>query len=235
MWKPKPKPEDDLLGLALKRWRDDAEIRAILMEEFPDFFDKVVELAEAEAHYQTVKNLKKKDPPTFYEGRNRLYRARQAVDKWGDLFDDPNREHRMRIQEIEGVISKRRLQAKDDAFYEPNAFKAWVRKQLDDHLKAKHQPERVELRFPAHQATAAQVPKVQREIAERCRLYSELWRISQEVGVEAAIQHHKSITRRLLNECRSTNDSEEWHEYPDGNEGWKGMSTFLLSDELRFK
>jgi len=76
MWKPKPEDE-----WSRQYYEDEAERRAILMEEFPEFFEMCVELAEAEAHYQTVKNLKKKDPPRFYEGRDRVFGARWAV-KW---------------------------------------------------------------------------------------------------------------------------------------------------------
>jgi hypothetical protein len=74
MWKPKPKDE-----WSRQYHEDSAERRAILMEEFPEFFEMCVELAEAEAHYRTIKNLKKKDPSRFYEGRDWLFRARHAV------------------------------------------------------------------------------------------------------------------------------------------------------------
>jgi hypothetical protein len=74
MWK--PKPED---GCSRQHHEDEAERRAILVEEFPEFFEMCVELAEAEACYRTIKNLKKKDPPIFYEGRDWLFQARHAV------------------------------------------------------------------------------------------------------------------------------------------------------------
>ena len=74
MWKPKPENE-----WSRQYHEDAAERRAVLMEEFPEFFEMCVELAEAEAHYRTIKNLKKKDPPRFYEGRDRLFQARHAV------------------------------------------------------------------------------------------------------------------------------------------------------------
>src|SRR5262245_37865683 len=74
MWKPKPEDE-----WSRQYHEEEAERRAILMEEFPEFFEMCVELAEAEAYYRTIKNLKKKDPPRFYEGRNWLVHARHAV------------------------------------------------------------------------------------------------------------------------------------------------------------
>src|SRR5262245_45534770 len=75
MWTERPKDSDFML----RAWLDAKERRAILMQEFPEFLDAVVELAEAEVYYQTVKNLKKKDPPRYYEGRDRVFLARHKV------------------------------------------------------------------------------------------------------------------------------------------------------------
>jgi len=82
MWK--PKPEDQW---SRQYHEDEAERRAILMEEFPEFFEMCVELAEAEAHYRTIRNLKKKDPPRFYEGRDWLFRARHAVAGFASMWN----------------------------------------------------------------------------------------------------------------------------------------------------
>ena len=74
MWRPKPEDE-----WCRQYHEDEAKRRAMLMEEFPEFFEMCVDLAEAEAHYQIIKNLKKKDPPRYYEGRDWVFRARHAV------------------------------------------------------------------------------------------------------------------------------------------------------------
>jgi hypothetical protein len=199
-----------------------------------DFFEKVVELAEAEAYYQTVKNLKKKDPPTFYLGRNRLYKARHAVAEWGTI-DDPNRGNTFIRRDIEWQLLLQRSQAKEDAFYEPKTFRAWLRKQVNDHFKAKHHPERVTLLASMHQVTADKSLEARKEIARRYQAYSALWKILQEEGVEAAIERHKSHTCRVLREGEAVHESQQWHTYPDGNKRWKSMCLPLLGSELRFK
>jgi hypothetical protein len=230
MWKPRPKDDREL-----QHWRDEAELRSELMQEFPDYFEKIVELAEAEAHYLTVKNLKKKDPPQFYEGRNRLYRARQAVDKWGNPAHDRQREHCMQLHQVEDRLRRQKEEAKEAAFYEPTAFKAWLRRQVNDHFVGKRHPERVLLFASMYKASAAGSPKARIEIAERYRLYSALWRLLQEEGIEPAIQCYKIHTRRALDECRQDHYSgEDLHQYPDGTERLKDFYLPLLSNDLYF-
>jgi hypothetical protein len=243
MFKPKPTLDDDCTGYAIRWHEEEAEDRARLMEEFPEFFEMVVELAEAEATYAEVKNLKKKDPPTFYAARDRMYRARHEVAGFGDIhysMSALNVKAWKRKRELSLERYCKKLNEEEARFYEPTTFAAWLKQQAQDHQWAVENPGQIiaasVLGILLRGPNSCKEQSIHAEIQGRAKVYLRLVEILERESVEAATQQYQGSgleeLRNLTTWHMGTDERTYWN---DGDPTTKevGCNRPILSREIR--
>ena len=210
--------------MQLQQWRDQAHIRAALMAKFPDFFERVNELAEAEEHYITIKNTKKSNPPAYYEGRDRVFRARWGVKNWED-------DHDPQVAELHVAILTKRSQDERDAFLVPETFAAWLRKQVQSYGVARQNPERI-----SSVCVDRTDPATLAEIGYRHDLFVELNAILESAGPVAAVAEWLDTFEVRLLAHRQTREELSEFDYSDDRgkrqHGARWQASFLLPTEI---
>ena len=205
-------------------WLDQANVRAALMAKFPDYFERVNELAEAEEYYITVKNTKKSNPAAYYEGRDRVFRARWGVKNWED-------DHAPQVSELHVAILRKRSQDERDAFLVPENFAAWLRKQVQSYGVARQYPERI-----TSLCVDRTDPATLAEIAYRHDLYVQLNGILEESGPVAAVAEWLDTFEVCLTANQPIREEcHEWDFYDDQGkrqhgEQWHAM--YLVPTEI---
>ena len=104
-------------------------LRCLYIEHIPGYAEAITEEIEAQLHYNDNKNKKKSDPQTFYAARERLYKARHAVNHLTHRFYTSDR--------TLGFVNS----MWDRAFVDNDPIKAALDRQIRDEWESAHPSE----------------------------------------------------------------------------------------------